>query len=99
VDLERGTVVTSFVGPSVETHNNDGMNCMNSEAPPEWNPPCRPGSEEVTLADSRLVANNLGGKGPSNGPQEIRLRGVAPTHSGSEVDLVITTRGQRQYKP
>ena len=48
---------------------------------------------KLDFSKGTTPSNNLGGKGPQAGPEEMRFYGVATTHTGDAFDIVVTTLG------
>jgi hypothetical protein len=59
---------------------------------------CKEESTYLNISGASVTVNNLGGKGPSQGPPEIRYSGVA-VQNGQSLDLVVTAGKAFGYLP
>jgi len=58
---------------------------------------CQDPSTYLLFANSTVTANNLGGKGPLSGPEELRYSNIG-AYLGQELDLVVTADMDYGYK-
>jgi len=68
---------------SVCTEENDLVNCC------EPAPECHP-DKILDFSNAAVLNNNLGGKGPGNGVQDILYAGVTKDDSGREINVRVT---------
>jgi hypothetical protein len=59
---------------------------------------CQEKSTYLNFSNAQVTVNNLGGRGPSDGPAELRYSNIA-NDDGQVLDLVVTTSDAYGYEP